>query len=245
MEVLGIDIGGTGIKAAPVDVERGCLLADRRRQLTPQPATPEAVSAVVATLVKEFSWQGPLGCGFPSVVRDGVALTASNIDRSWIGIDVHALLAEATGCPVGLINDADAAGLAEMRFGAGRGVDGTVLMVTIGTGLGSALFRDGRLVPKTELGHLYLADGTMAERHASARVRKQLKLSWPEWAQRFNLHLQQLERLIRPDLFILGGGGSKKHGKFLPLLKVETPIRIASLFNDAGIVGAAFAGRPA
>ncbi|PNU20087.1 polyphosphate glucokinase [Geothermobacter hydrogeniphilus] len=244
MEIFGIDIGGTGIKAAPVDVARGRLLCERRRLPTPQPATPPAVARAVTELVRIFSWSGPIGCGFPAVVRNGVAFSAANIDRSWVGADAGALLSEATGCPVRLINDADAAGLAEMRFGAGRGVGGTVIMVTIGTGLGSALFRNGELLPNSELGHLYLADGTMAEHFASARVRKAEGLSWQQWAGRFSLHLQQLERLLNPDLFILGGGGSKKHTEFIDLLKVETPVRVARYFNDAGIVGAALAGCP-
>lgn len=244
MEVLGIDIGGTGIKAAPVDVQRGLLLTERRRLATPHPATPQAVAAAVTELVNAFTWRGPVGCGFPSVVRDGVALTAANIDSAWVGVDAVALLAEATGCPVALVNDADAAGLAEMNFGAGQGVNGTVIMVTIGTGLGSALFRDGVLVPNSELGHLFLADGTTAERFASARARKSEGFSWPEWAERFSLYLQHLEALFNPDLLILGGGGSKNHAKFLSLLRVQTPVKVARSFNDAGIIGAALLGTP-
>lgn len=240
MDVLGIDVGGSGIKAAPVDLVRGVLLTERIRVKTPQPATPAAVAAAVAGIVGQCGWNGPIGCGFPAVIRNGVALTAANVDPAWIGTDVRTLLSEATGCPVGVVNDADAAGLAEMRYGAGRGQAGTVILVTIGTGLGSAIFRDGILLPNTEMGHLYLED-KLAEHYASDAARKLKNLSWQQWARRFDKHLHQLERLFWPDLFILGGGTSKKHESFLPLLTVKTPVVIAEHFNDAGIVGAALA----
>lgn len=244
MEILGIDIGGSGIKAAPVCPQRGELTAPRQRIPTPQPATPDAVAATVAELTGHFSWQGPVGCGFPAVVKSGVVRTAANIDPSWLGTDVGQLLSAATGQAVTVLNDADAAGLAEMAFGAGRSQSGTVMMVTVGTGLGSALFRDGVLVPNTELGHLWL-DDQVAEKYASAAVRERLQLSYKKWAPRFDRYLRHLERLFWPDLFIIGGGISKKHDKFFPLLSVESRILPAELRNHAGIVGAALAAAEA
>ena len=242
MDILGIDIGGSGIKGAPVDLNQGVLAAERLRIATPQPATPDAVADTVGRLIRHFNWTGPVGCGLPSVVQNGVARTAANIDSSWIGSDVRTLLSQRTGCPVTVINDADAAGIAEMRFGAGRGRNGTILMVTVGTGLGTALFRDGSLVPNTELGHLLL-NGKVAEKYASAAAREDLGLSYKTWAKRLDLYLHQLQSLFWPDLFILGGGISKKHEKFFPFLTIETEFLPAVLRNQAGIVGAALAAR--
>lgn len=238
--VLGIDVGGSGIKGAPVDVARGVLVAPRKRVRTPQPATPEAVTRAVARLVRAFRWKGAVGCGVPAVVRDGTLMTAANLDARWIGTDAHALFAKATGCKFTLINDADAAGYAEMTFGAGRGRSGLVILVTIGTGLGTALFINGHLVPNTELGHLEV-DGRDAETHASARARKRDALSWKKWAARFDRYLGRLERYFWPDLFILGGGASKKASKYLHHLKRSADVIPAKLKNDAGIVGAALA----
>lgn len=242
MKILGIDIGGSGIKGAPVDLNQGLLAAERLRIATPQPATPDAVADTVGRIIRHFNWTGPVGCGLPSVVQNGVARTAANIDSSWIGTDVRTLLSQRTGCPVTVINDADAAGIAEMRFGAGRGRNGTILMVTVGTGLGTALFRDGTLVPNTELGHLLL-NGKVAEKYASAAAREDLGLSYETWAKRLDLYLHQLQSLFWPDLFILGGGISKKHEKFFPFLTIETEFLPAVLRNQAGIVGAALAAR--
>ena len=242
MDILGIDIGGSGIKGAPVDLNQGILAAERLRITTPQPATPDAVADTVGRIIRHFNWTGPVGCGLPSVVQNGVARTAANIDSSWIGTDVRTLLSQRTGCPVTVINDADAAGIAEMRFGAGRGRNGTILMVTVGTGLGTALFRDGSLVPNTELGHLLL-NGKVAEKYASAAAREDLGLSYKTWAKRLDLYLHQLQSLFWPDLFILGGGISKKHEKFFPFLTIETEFLPAVLRNQAGIVGAALAAR--
>jgi polyphosphate glucokinase len=242
MDILGIDIGGSGIKGAPVDLNQGVLAAERLRIATPQPATPDAVADTVGRIIRHFNWTGPVGCGLPSVVQNGVARTAANIDSSWIGTDVRTLLSQRTGCPVTVINDADAAGIAEMRFGAGRGRNGTILMVTVGTGLGTALFRDGTLVPNTELGHLLL-NGKVAEKYASAAAREDLGLSYKTWAKRLDLYLHQLQSLFWPDLFILGGGISKKHEKFFPFLTIETEFLPAVLRNQAGIVGAALAAR--
>jgi polyphosphate glucokinase len=242
MEILGIDIGGSGIKGAPVDTETSEFLAERFRIPTPELAKPEPVAQVVAEVAQNFKWQGPIGCGFPSAIRKGVVMTAANISKRWIGLNGAALLAEATNCPVCLINDADAAGLAEMTFGAGRNQQGVVLMVTIGTGLGTALFIDGRLVPNTELGHIEI-DGEDAELRATDAARKRDDLSWEKWGKRFDNYLNHLEMLIWPDLIILGGGGSKKYDRFRSLLTVQAEVVPAQLLNDAGIVGAALAAR--
>lgn len=240
VHILGIDIGGTGIKAAPVDTATGALLEERFRILTPTPATPEAVSAAVAEVTAHFSWQGPAGCGFPAVVRRGQVCTAVHVDKQWIGCNAQTLLSEATGCPVTVLNDADAAGYAEMRFGAGQGHQGVVLIVTLGTGIGTALFVDTRLVPNTELGHIEVR-GKDAERRAAASVRTRKNWSWKKWARRLDEYLHYMDNYLSPDLIIIGGGVSKKHDKFLPLLTVKTEVVAARLENDAGIVGAALA----
>lgn len=239
--VLGIDIGGTGIKGAPVDTRSGQLLADRHRILTPHPATPDAVTEVVAELAKFFDWAGPTGATFPAVVKNGVARTAANVDEEWIGTDAAGRFSKVIGGAVTVVNDADAAGVAEMTFGAGAGRTGLVIMVTLGTGIGSAVFIEGELVPNTELGHLKMGKHD-AERIAAESVREQHDLSWKEWAERVEEYLLLVERLFTPDLFIIGGGVSKKAEKFLPRLgKVQTEIVAAQLLNEAGIVGAALA----
>ncbi len=243
MEVLGIDIGGSGIKGAPVDSETGKLLAPRLRIPTPEPSKPQKIAQVISQLVQHFEWQGPVGCGFPSVISSGTALTAANIHKKWVGADAEALFSEVSGCAVKVVNDADAAGLAEMTFGAGRDHSGVVMIITIGTGLGSALFTQGHLVPNTELGHLEM-NGRDAELQASDAARKREKLSWKRWAKRFNQYLCTLEGLFWPDLFILGGGVSKQFDKFAPYLSVQAQVRPASMLNEAGIVGAALAAIP-
>jgi polyphosphate glucokinase len=235
---FGIDIGGSGMKAAPVDLATGTLTADRLKILTPKPSTPDAMADVVRLLVEHFEWEGNVGVAFPAVVRNGVARTAANIDKSWIGTDIDAAFTAATGRPVHVINDADAAGLAEMGYGAGRGRNGVVIMLTFGTGIGSGFFLDGKLVPNTELGHLLL-DGRDAEHSAAAVVRDREKLSWKEWGQRVDRYLQHVEFLFSPDLFIVGGGVSRKADKWLDYVDVDTEIAVASLENEAGIVGAA------
>ena len=240
MEILGIDIGGSGIKGAPVDVGTGLLVAERHRLPTPQPSAPGAVADTVAEIVRHFQWTGPVGCTFPAVIKNGVAYSAANVDEAWIGTNGQKLLSKKTKCPVRLLNDADAAGLAEMRFGAGRGKSGVVFVLTFGTGIGSALFVDGRLVPNTELGHIEIR-GKDAERRASDRAREQKGLSWKKWAARVDEYLNALERLFSPDLFIIGGGASKYHRQFLPRLTVRAKIVPARLLNEAGIVGAALA----
>lgn len=236
--VLGVDIGGSGIKGALVDTRTGALLSDRLRLVTPQPATPEAMAKTFAEVVRLHEWQGPIGCGFPAVIKNGVALTASNIDDTWQDRSVQSLLTRACGQPVNVLNDADAAGLAEMHYGAGVNTMGTVLLITIGTGLGSALFRDGHLVPNTELGHLFLHGG-IAEDYASNRIRKEENLDWEVWGRRFHEYLQHLNLLLAPDLIILGGGVSKHFDTFSPYFQVETRVLPAKLENNAGIVGAA------
>lgn len=239
--VLGIDIGGTGIKAAPVDVSTGTLLAERIKLDTPHPSTPAAVAAVVHELVDRFSWTGPAGVTFPGVVIDSVVRTAANVDKSWIDTDACDLFKREAGLAVTVINDADAAGLAEMTFGAGAGQKGTVLMLTFGTGIGSALFIDGTLVPNTEFGHIEIR-GKDAEKRASEQVREVHELSWGKWAGRVDEYLEHMEQLLSPRLIIIGGGISKRSDKFLPLLTgLRATVVPAAMLNDAGIVGAAMA----
>ncbi len=239
MEVLGIDIGGSGIKGAPVDVTRGVLVGERFRVVTPQPATPPAVASAVAEVARQFDWQGSIGVTFPAIVRHGVTLSAANVDQTWIGTDAQALFASTTGCPVVVINDADAAGVAEMVFGAGRDVPGVVMMLTFGTGIGSALFVDGRLVPNTELGHLVMHRGKETEHFASDRIRADKDLNWKKWAKRVTEVLAELEALFSPDLFIIGGGVSKNYNKFGEYLRARARIVPAQSLNEAGIIGAA------
>ena len=236
--VLGIDIGGSGIKGAPVNRRTGTFLAERQRTDTPQPSTPDAVAAVVAEIVHHFEWTGPIGVTVPAVVKGGVLLTAANIDKAWIGTDAASLFTEVTGNPVTVLNDADAAGIAEMRFGAGKGRRGVVVMITLGTGIGCAVFNDGVLLPNTELGHLQIR-GKDAETRASARVKEEKKESWRKWAKRVDEYLDHLDALLWPDLIIVGGGVSKNADKFFPMLDVRAELVAATLLNDAGIVGAA------
>ena len=241
MHVLGIDIGGTGIKAAPVDVATGKLLAERKKVDTPHPATLGGVSEVVRQLASAFEWTGPVGVTFPGVVVRGTVRTAANVDKSWIGTDAAALFGEVLGRPVTVLNDADAAGLAEMTFGAGVGVPGTVLMLTFGTGIGSALFVDGTLVPNTEFGHVEI-HGKDAEHRASEHAKVLHDLSWAKWAGRVDEYMQHMEALLSPGLIIVGGGISKEADKWVPLLTgVQAKILVAALHNDAGIVGGAMA----
>jgi polyphosphate glucokinase len=244
---FGVDIGGTGIKGAPVDLAAGRLAGDRFKLPTPRPATPGAVADVVGEVVAHFGWTGPVGCAFPAVIKNGIARTAANVDHSWIGASVEQAVADRLGTPestVTVVNDADAAGVAELAFGAGRDRDGVVVLLTLGTGIGSAVFLDGVLVPNTELGHLEL-DGVDAETRASAVAREREDLSWQHWAKRLSHYLQMVENLLWPDLIILGGGVSRKPEKFVPLLECRTEVVPAQLANDAGIVGAALIARDA
>lgn len=238
--LLGIDIGGTGIKGAPVDTDRGALTADRFRIPTPDGALPEDVARVVGEIAKHFDVSGTIGATFPAVIRRGVPLTAANVDAGWIGTDAQALFAAEVGRPTIVINDADAAGIAEMEHGAGKDRSGTVVMLTLGTGIGSAVFTGGVLVANTEFGHLDIR-GKAAEERASDKAREGEDLSWEKWAHRLNEVIAEIESLLWPDLVIIGGGVSKKHEKFLPLLETKTEVVPAQLLNEAGIVGAAIA----
>jgi polyphosphate glucokinase len=235
---VGIDIGGTGIKAAPVDLVKGALAAERERLETPQPATPDAVVDAVREVAASIGATGAYGITLPSVVVHGVVRTASNIDAAWIGTDAVALFSDALGRPCGVINDADAAGMAEVRHGAGKGHGGVVILITLGTGIGSGLFIDGVLVPNAELGHLHLHHGD-AEDWAAESARERDQLSWKAWARRISNYLELVESLLWPDLFIIGGGVSRRADRFLPFVECRTPVVPAALHNDAGIVGAA------
>ena len=241
---FGVDIGGSGIKGAVVDLEKGDLAAERVKYLTPVPSTPKAVAEVVARLVEEAGWTGELGATFPAVIRHGVAQTAANVDKSWVGTSLKDAMTPQLPGPVTVLNDADAAGLAEARYGAGRGVRGLVIVVTFGTGIGIALINDGKLVPNAELGHIEL-DGHDAETKAAASARERDGLSWEQWAKRASKYLRTLENLLWPEMFILGGGISKKPEKWVPLLRNRTPTVVAQLINNAGIVGAALAASEA
>lgn len=236
--LIGVDIGGTGIKAGIVDSRRGVLVGDRVRVPTPQPADREAVVAATAELVAGLGADaGPVGIGLPAVIKAGHVEMAANLDESWVGAEAAALFAAAIGRPCVVLNDADAAGVAEMRYGAGKGVKGTVLLLTLGTGIGSALFVDGVLVPNLELGHIEIR-GKDAETRASAGARERQGLSWKKWAPLLDEYIDTIERLVWPDLIILGGGISKKPEKFVPYLTSRAPIVTATLQNEAGIVGA-------
>ena len=235
---FGIDIGGSGMKAAPVDLATGKLAADRRRIDTPQPATPDALAVVVRQLVDHHDWHGPVGICMPSVVTRGVVRSAANIDKSWIDIDADGLFTAAVGAPVSVLNDADAAGLAEMTWGSGRGRSGVVLCLTFGTGIGSGLFVDGVLVPNTELGHLEL-DGPDIEKRAAASAREREGLSWSEWGDRVDHYLRHIVMLFSPELIIVGGGASKKPDKWLHRVDPGCEVVVATMANSAGIAGAA------
>jgi len=237
--ILGIDIGGSGIKGAIVDSESGQLVTERVKIKTPQPSTPEAVAIVVQQLIDEIGYDGELiGCGFPAVIKNGVAYSAANIHPAWKGTNIEELLSEKTGRRFIVTNDADAAGLSEMRFGKGKGVNGNVILITIGTGLGSALFTDGHLVRNTEFGHANL-HGMIAEHYVSNTARKKYKMSWKTFGRRFNEYLIMIERITSPDLIILGGGVSNSFEKFEPHITIQTPVTTAAMFNHSGIIGAA------
>ena len=241
-KILGIDIGGSGVKGAIVDTKKGILLTERYRIPTPQPATPEAVAEVVGKIAKHFKWEGPIGAGFPGVIQQGIARTAANLDKSWIDKDLNKLFSNATGCNVHVVNDADAAGMAEVKFGAGNGKKGTLLLVTVGTGLGTVIFSNGKLVPNLEMGHILL-HGADAELYATDAARKKDKLDWDTWAKRFNEYLLRMEELVWPDRIIIGGGASKKGDKFFHHLTTKAKVVPAKLMNEAGIVGAAMVSK--
>ena len=237
---LGIDVGGSGIKAARVDLDAGAFIGERIRVETPHPATPEAVVKVTADLVAQFDHDGPIGIGFPSPIVGGVTTMAANIDPLWVGAQAEQRFGDALGAPVTVINDADAAGLAEATYGAAKDVPGVVILLTLGTGIGSALIHNGVLVPNTEMGHIQVR-GKDAERRAAASVREDHDLSWHKWANHLSEVIDVIDHLFWPDLVLLGGGVSRKADKFVPLLEVRPPVRAATLENAAGIVGAATA----
>ena len=239
MQILGIDVGGTGIKSAIVETSTGELVSERHRIDTPRPATPKAVGEALKEVLAHHRWKGPVGMGFPAAIQHGIARTASNIDKSFIGLPIAEYFTKQTGSTFYLANDADVAGMAEMRFGAGKDNDGVVLIITIGTGLGTALFSEGHLLPNTELGHVYLENGHEAERYASEAVRVTKDLKWKDWGERLNLYLCTMENLLWPDLIVLGGGVSEKLHKFSPMITTKAPVVAASFLNQAGIVGAA------
>ncbi len=239
-EILGIDVGGSGIKGAIVNLKKGELATERIRLITPTPPAPEQIADTISELVQKFKWKGKIGIGFPAVIKNGVVHTAANIDKSFIGLNFQKILEEKTKCPVLLVNDADAAGVAEMKYGAGNNVKGMVIMITIGTGIGTALFNNGKLIANTELGHIYMPNHIEAEQYASDAVRQNQNLSWTEWATRINQYLIYIENLFWPDLFIIGGGVSKHKEKFFSVLTTRTPTVTATLLNNAGIIGAAY-----
>ena len=244
MEILGIDIGGTGIKGAPVDVTKGELTGEEHYLLTPQPSIPDAVADTVDEIAHHFAWKGPIGCTFPSIIRGGVSYNAANVDDSWIGANGERLFAERTGCPLRLINDGDAAGIAEMEFGAGRDRSGVVFLLAFGTGIGSAIFVNRQLLPNTELGHIEMRGLEKdAEWWTSGYAKQREDLSYETWADRVNKYLNYLDYLFSVDLFILGGGISRDHDKFLHLLQVRSEVAPAHYYHQAGIVGAALAAR--
>jgi polyphosphate glucokinase len=241
MKAFGVDIGGSGIKGAPVDLGKGDLADERFKVLTPHPSTPDAVADAVKEVVDHFGWTGPVGITFPGVVTSGITRSAANVDKAWVDHDAERLFTERLGTRVTVVNDADAAGIAEVAFGVGHGRSGVVMLLTFGTGIGSALFIDGKLVPNTELGHLEM-HGKDAEKRASSHAKDTHDLDWKEWAERVEEYLLHVEKLFSPDLFVIGGGVSRKSDRFLPLIKhVRAEILPAALHNNAGIVGAAMA----
>ncbi|RUT79979.1 polyphosphate--glucose phosphotransferase [Ancylomarina longa] len=241
MEILGIDIGGSGIKGAPVNMLTGELVGERFRIPTPQPSKPNEVAEVVKQIVDHFNWKGAVGCGFPTIISKGKALANGNLDKDWTGVQVDDLFAQKTGLPFTVINDADAAGLAEMKYGVGKGKKGLVIMVTIGTGLGSGVFFNGMLLPNFELGRLFYKNGKIIEKYAADSVRKKEDLSFSQWGKRFNKFLDHVNSICAPDYFIIGGGVSKKLHKFESEIDIVVPVLLAEYQNRAGIIGAAVA----
>ncbi|MDG3580913.1 polyphosphate--glucose phosphotransferase [Galbibacter pacificus] len=243
MEVLGIDVGASGMKGAIVDIKKGVLLTERFRIDTPRPATPEAMSKVIKAIVDHFKWNGPVGCGFPSSIKNSIVITSSNLHSKWVGVNVDELFESVTGLPFIVVNDADAAGIAEINFGAGKGKKGFVLTITVGTGLGSGAFFNGNLIPNFELGQMYYKKYKNIEDYAANSVRKKKDMSFKKWGKRFNKFLDHVELIVCPDLFIIGGGGSKYFDEYEKYLKVKTPVIQAETLNEAGIIGAAYAAK--
>jgi len=243
-EILGIDIGGSGIKGAPISTKNGKLLDKRHRIPTPQPSTPENVANTINELVKLFRWKGAIGCGFPAVVQNGMVFSASNVDKTWINTDAGKLFSETTKLPVWVLNDADAAGIAEAKLGAGAGFKGAMMVIAIGTGIGSAMFINGKLYPNTELGHMNMKEDNIDwETYTSDSTRKREMLDMEGWGKRLNEYLNYIEFLFSPELIIIGGGASKKLDKFKPYINLQARVLPAHFLNDAGIIGAAMAAR--
>ena len=243
MEILGIDIGGTGIKGALVDIETGKLTSEKYRIPTPKPATPEAVAEIIQVFMTHFNWKGQVGCGFPTPLQHGRCQSGGNLNPAWKDVQVNELFKNKTGNDFSVVNDADAAGLAEISFGAGKGKKGVVIMITLGTGIGSGVFLDGKLLQNTELGHVLYKNGEVFEKYAADSARKRDDLSRKEWGKRLNEYFQHIKLILSPDLFIIGGGASKKLGKFSDQIKINTPIVAAESENEAGIIGAAMAAK--
>lgn len=243
MDILGIDVGGTGIKAAIVTVETGAISAEKKRIQTPMPATPEAVAKVIQKIVKHFNWEGPVGCGFPTPLKLGKCMSGGNLHEDWKDVNVGELFKNTTGNEFTVVNDADAAGIAEINFGAGKNKKGVVIMITLGTGIGSAVFLDGKLLPNTEFGHLFNSHGDSFESYAADSARKREKLSQKKWGKRLHRYFNHLNFIMSPDLIIIGGGASKRVHKFIDKIDVDTHIAPAEAENDAGIIGAAMAAK--
>ncbi len=243
MEVLGIDIGGSGIKGAIVNTDTGKLTSERHRIPTPKPATPDAVAETIKEMIDFFDWKGSVGCGFPTPLQHGRCQSGGNLHKTWKDVQVDTLFLNKTGNRFSIVNDADAAGLAEIHFGTGKGFDGTVIMITLGTGIGSGLFLDGKLLPNTEFGHVMNKQGEIFEKYTSDAARKRDNLSRKEWGKRLHKYFKHIELLLSPDLIIIGGGASKKLDKFVDQIQIDTPILAASAQNNAGIIGAALAGK--
>jgi polyphosphate glucokinase len=241
-KILGIDFGGSGIKGAPVDIKTGKLLEERFRIPTPEPSSPENVAKTIKDLVKHFKWKGPIGVGFPAVVQNGIVSSAANIDKSWVNTNARKIFSDITHLPVWVANDADVAGLAEVKFGAGAGFKGAIVVLTIGTGIGSSLFIKGKLYPNTEFGHLEFK-GMDAETYTSDAARKRENLDWETWGTRLNEYLSFVEFLTAPEMIILGGGASKKLDLFKGQLHLKAKVVPAKFLNEAGIIGAAIAAK--
>jgi polyphosphate glucokinase len=242
---FGVDVGGSGVKGGIVDLDTGALIGERFKLPTPQPSTPEAVAQTIAEVVREFGWTGPLGVTYPGVVTDGIVRTAANVDKKWIGTNAQDVISAALdGQAVTVLNDADAAGLAEEKFGAGHDKTGVIVLLTFGTGIGSAVIHNGVLLPNTEFGHLEV-DGKEAEHRAASSVKERKEWSYERWTEEVTKVLVVIENAICPDLFIAGGGISRKADKWIPMLKNRTPVVAATLLNTAGIVGAAMAAEVA
>mgnify|MGYP000332741153 FL=1 len=241
MEILGIDVGGSGMKGGIVNIETGEMISERHRIPTPVPRTPEAMADVIAELVQHFDYKGKVGCGFPTVIKKGICKSPGNLDPSWLGVNVEELFEKKTGLDFTVVNDADIAGYASIEYGVGKGKDGLVIMITIGTGLGSGAFYDGKLIPNFELGQIPYKKYKKIELWAAASAKEREGLTYKKWGKRFNKFLKYVDLIVAPDLILLGGGTSKDFDEFKKYITIETPVIPAELQNHAGIIGAAAA----